>query len=232
MIVSRSSRSIDEQESIGHYEFASYPRSLFQGDTLLSCTDKSEVGRALHVESQNAFHMMTNTIDPSTDDESVEGWSSENDSASQESPDSDDFQRDCMQDLLMIAREDRDTPMDMDEDNQPHSELVSSFEPSHKCIIIDGMAVLHLIPDSTKMQTISDLSRMFNAKIEDKMDHYDEIRLVFDPYTDESRKQATRAKRQKGAGTYYAVSASTNLAVIGMKQFLSHERTKQELLHI
>ena len=119
--------------------------------------------------------------------------------------------------------------MDMDEDNQPHSELVSSFEPSHKCIIIDGMAVLHLIPNSTKMQTIFNLSRMFNAKIEDKMNHYDEIRLVFDPYTDESRKQATRAKRQKGAGTYYAVSASTNLAVIGMKEFLGLERTKQEL---
>ena len=91
------------------------------------------------------------------------------------------------------------------------------------------MAVLHLIPESTKMQTISDQSRMFGAKIEDKMNYYDEIHLAFDPCTDESRKQATRAKRQKGAGTYYVVSASTNLAVIGMKQFLSHERTKQEL---
>lgn len=103
MVVSRSSQSTDEQASIGHYEIASYPRSLFQGNTLLSCTDKSEVGRALHVEFQNAFHRMTNTTDPSTDDESVERWSRENDSASQESPDSDDFQRDCMQDLLTKA---------------------------------------------------------------------------------------------------------------------------------
>ena len=96
LIVSRSSRSIDEQESIGHYEFASYPRICSRA-TLLLCTDKSEVGRALHAESQNVFHIMTNTIDPSTNDESVEGWSSENDSASQESSDSDDIQRDCMQ---------------------------------------------------------------------------------------------------------------------------------------
>ena len=98
----------------------------------------------------------------------------------------------------MIAREDRDTPMDMDEDNQSHSELVSSFEPSHKCIIIDGMAVLHLITDGREMQTSSDPSRMFNAKIEDKMIYYDEIRLVFDPYTDEPRNRKRGPKDKRG----------------------------------
>ena len=57
-------------------------------------------------------------------------------------------------------------PVDMEKDNQSHSELVSLFEPLHNCIIVGGMAVLHLIPESTKMQAISDQSRMFGFQDE------------------------------------------------------------------
>lgn len=60
------------------------------------------------------------------------------------------------------------------------------------------MAVLHFIPDSTKMQTISDLNRMFTAKIENEMNFYGVIRLAFDSYTDKSSKQAQSVKDKMG----------------------------------
>ena len=42
IIISRSSREIDEKQVISNYELANYPPSLFVGPTLIPCQDKSK----------------------------------------------------------------------------------------------------------------------------------------------------------------------------------------------
>ena len=59
------------------------------------------------------------------------------------------------------------------------------------------MAVLHLIKNRDNVTTVSSLSRLFNSEIEEKMDSFDEVRLVFDPYREGSSKMATREKKEK-----------------------------------
>ena len=39
-----------------------------------------------------------------------------------------------------------------------------------KCIIIDGMVILHSIPDRAKIETMSDLKRAFRSIIEQRTD--------------------------------------------------------------
>ena len=108
--------------------------------------------------------------------------------------------------------------------------MTSPIHVPRKCLVIDGMAVLHLIKITGNITTMSALRTAFNARVEEKFQLYDEVRLVFDPYSEDSRKQATREKRKKGSETtYYSVNDSTNISGISMNQFLSHEKTKQEV---
>jgi len=109
------------------------------------------------------------------------------------------------------------------------AEVVTSSVP-RKCLVIDGMAVLHLFSDRAKVNCIYELSSLFNSRIEDKMFLYEEVRLVFDPYCEGSKKMATRERRKRGGdATYYAVNENTNLCNIPISHFLSHEKTKQEV---
>ena len=63
VITRRSPGNIDEEEIIGNYEFGNFPQSLFKGDKLLSCTDKSEVARELYNTSQNTFRYIVGMLD-------------------------------------------------------------------------------------------------------------------------------------------------------------------------
>ena len=104
----------------------------------------------------------------------------------------------------------------------------SQLDGQRRCLVVDGMAVLHLVASTGKVKTLASLSSIFNSIIKEKM--YAEVRLVFDPYCEKSSKMATREKRQNGVeATYYAVNKSTNLSNINMTQFPSHEKTKQEV---
>lgn len=59
--------------------------------------------------------------------------------------------------------------------------------------------------------------------------NFEEVRLVFDRYIDDSLKERTRKKRTSGKEVRYKVSDSTNIANITLKQLLSHIETKQQL---
>ncbi len=56
------------------------------------------------------------------------------------------------------------------------------------------------------------------------------MRLVFDSYSPNSLKKATRLRRNQACGSlYYRVEDSTNISDISFKEFLSNEATKREL---
>ena len=228
LVISRSSRSIDEKEIIGNYELGSYPKSLFQGDSLLACSDKSEVARHLNSTSQNTFQSITSTIGTTEGElESDDEWSAGSTTTSVDSLDNFELWEDGFREELQELIHDQNQPLS-------NREVITVTEQvpevSKKCLVIDGMAILHLVSDKAKIQTVRDISTAFNAKIEKTMSMYDQIMLVFDPYCEGSRKTTTREKRNKGIdATYYAVNESTSLVNVTMMQYLAHEKTKQEL---
>ena len=219
LIISRSSREFDEREAVGNYELATHPKSLFQGDKLLYCTDKSDVARELYGASQNSFHHLANQLEI-TEEEKDDEWDEGSETFSMESQET------------QSSGVGNSQPDEGDLAINGTENLCMSSPPyvPRKCLVIDGMAVLHLMTNTRNITNMSSLSTAFNARIGEKIQLYDEVRLVFDPYPEGSRKQTTREKRKKGAeATYYSVNESTNISGISMTQFLSHEKTKQEV---
>ncbi len=63
LIVARSTPEIDVAESLGKYEFSSYPRSLFDGNGgLLPTVDKSKIMGALEVYAQESNQIIDSEI--------------------------------------------------------------------------------------------------------------------------------------------------------------------------
>lgn len=58
---------------------------------------------------------------------------------------------------------------------------------------------------------------------------FDQIRLVFDRYCEQSLKSRTRSKRTAGYQVRYKITDTTDISNVSLKQFLSHIETKQEL---
>ena len=58
---------------------------------------------------------------------------------------------------------------------------------------------------------------------------YDEIRMVFDKYQENSLKDLTRHKRTQGKSQRYKISSDANIEGITMKMLLSHVLTKRDL---
>ena len=79
------------------------------------------------------------------------------------------------------------------------------------------------------MKTCRDFAQSFIERLENIAVHYDEVRLVFDRYIDNSLKAKMRQKRTKGKSTYYHVRDSTLIQKIPLKDFLSNVKTKAEL---
>ena len=67
-----------------------------------------------------------------------------------------------------------------------------------KVAVIDGMVEVQSLKKDASVKTCSDLGKLFASKMRKKTSSYDEVRILFDRYLDNSLKDQTRAKRTKG----------------------------------
>ena len=80
------------------------------------------------------------------------------------------------------------------------------------------------------MKTVKDLRECFIEKVLNLTTGYDEIILVFDTYKVDSLKNTTRQKRLGvESQVQYQVRDETSIKHITISNFLSHDKTKQDL---
>ena len=101
--------------------------------------------------------------------------------------------------------------------------------PRNKVLIIDGMALVHAIQKTTTMLTCKDFADAFVQKLIVTSESYNEIRLVFDRYIEQSLKAKMRKKRTGGKEKYYHISDATSIRNISLKDLFAHVNTKAEL---
>ena len=79
------------------------------------------------------------------------------------------------------------------------------------------------------MKTCKHFAQVFLDRLSNMPGDYDEVRVVFDRYTNTSLKEKMRRKRTKRKSTYYQVKDTTLIQNISLKDFLSNIKTKAEL---
>ena len=96
-----------------------------------------------------------------------------------------------------------------------------------KVCIIDAMAVVQAIKKGPSMLTCLDFASAFVRSIRKIIFGYDESRVIFDRYIDNSLKAQTRGKRSAGIDPVkFDIKDSTNIKLVPLKTLLSHNETK------
>ena len=98
-----------------------------------------------------------------------------------------------------------------------------------KAIIIDAMAEVQKIKKSPQLITCHDFAVAFVQRILFLSDGFNEIRVTFDRYIENSLKNKTRDKRTNGVSTQFKILPSTNIEKVNLKIFLSDIKTKRDL---
>ena len=99
---------------------------------------------------------------------------------------------------------------------------------SSKVLIIDAMAFVHPLKKSPATRTLRDLQDVFISKIENRLQGFDEGRVVFDTYLDTSLKDKTRAKRSSSNAKEFKLHTDMILNM-SMKDLMSSSRNKRQL---
>ncbi|EDO39798.1 predicted protein [Nematostella vectensis] len=96
-----------------------------------------------------------------------------------------------------------------------------------RLLLIDAMAVIQGMKKSPTMLRIADLRRAFILRVERMLDGYQEARVVFDRYIEQSLKNKTRQKRATTSFEFevYPVMRLT----MSLKELLSSSKTKSKL---
>lgn len=114
--------------------------------------------------------------------------------------------------------------------NLPKSQYVFQSRPAQSSVIvIDGMRLVNEIKKTDKLKTGLDFANAFLARLKQLTKNYDEVRLLFDQYIENSLKNVTRDKRNltKNNPIHFHVNNSTIIS--NLRQFLGHWKTKHEL---
>ena len=106
---------------------------------------------------------------------------------------------------------------------------IEGDQESYKVLLIDVMALVNSINKTDRIIYCSDFANAFIEKLVNISIGYNEVRLVFDHYKDNSLKEQMRKKRTKGKSTYYHIQDNSMIRNITLKDFLSHVKTKSEL---
>ena len=105
-----------------------------------------------------------------------------------------------------------------------------SADSGYKVIVFDGMAVVNKIDiKKIKLKSCSECASAFVQKVEKEAQGFDEVRVIFDPYTEESLKSGRRTGKTGGETVRYKISDDTVIEHLTTKQFLSDRKTKQDL---
>ena len=105
-----------------------------------------------------------------------------------------------------------------------------SADSDYKVIVFDGMAVVNKIDiKKMKLKSCCEFASAFVQKVEKEAQGFDEVRVIFDRYTEESLKSSTRTGRTGGETVRYKISDDTVIEHLTTKQFLSDIKTRQDL---
>ena len=118
-----------------------------------------------------------------------------------------------------------DIQQDFIEEDLTQNDSIEEANATIKVLIIDAMAVLQCMKKNT-MQTLSDLQDAFNERIQSMVSGYDEVRVVFDRYMDQSLKNKTRQKRA-ATSVEYEIHPDMNLTM-SIKDLLSASSTQKK----
>ena len=88
---------------------------------------------------------------------------------------------------------------------------------SYKVVIIDGMALVNSNKKIKQMQTCKDFSNLFLDKLISITRNYNEVKLVFDRYQQNSLKTPTRLKRTSNKSTHYHIHDKAVITHISLK---------------
>lgn len=137
----------------------------------------------------------------------------------------------CAVDGSLLVPNDKSKLMHAIEDAKNEDMLTNHTSSTTVCaskvLILDAMAIIHPMKKSAKIRTLYDLQVEFIKLIEEKLDGYDEARIVFDRYIDLSLKNKTRQVRSK-TSTEYLIHPEMRLTM-SIKDLLSSSKTKQSL---
>ena len=126
-----------------------------------------------------------------------------------------------------IAQSLHDIQQDFIEEDLTQNDSIEEADATIKVLIIDAMAVLQCMKKKNTMQTLSDLQDAFNEHIQSIVSGYDEVRVVFDRYMDQSLKNKTRQKRA-ATSVEYEIHSDMKLTM-SIKDILSASSTKKKL---
>ena len=116
--------------------------------------------------------------------------------------------------------------------NKTCVEISSRNVPQTNCIILDGCAILRIIPWSASSQTkealVSDYVSAFKVYLKRKLEHWD-VYLVFDKYNDFSTKSSARSERTSSQ-RLYPLTLSSPLP--SQSSILSVAQNKKQLIVI
>ena len=96
-------------------------------------------------------------------------------------------------------------------------------------VIFDGMAIVNQLKKDSNIKTCQDLADKFVKNVSFASKDYQEIRMIFDKYQENSLKDLTRHKRTQGNIRRYKVTSDANKEGNTMKMLLSHVLTKRDL---
>ena len=106
----------------------------------------------------------------------------------------------------------------------------SRTEKREMVCIIDAMAVVQAIKKGPSMIYCSDFAKAFVRNIRKTMSEYDEGRIIFDRYIEDSLKAQTRGKRSAGIDPVkFEINDSTYIKLVPLPTLLSHIETKSKL---
>ena len=102
---------------------------------------------------------------------------------------------------------------------------------TRRVIVIDGMAIVNKIDiKKNNINNCLDFAFSFVHLVEREVSQFDEVRVIFDRYDEDSLKSTTRDSRTKNySAVHYKISDSTRIGHLKTKQFLASIDTKNEL---
>jgi len=206
-------------ETIGNYEMAVTPRSLFATDgTLLIPSDKSSFMKEIEQYSR-----------PEVGDDLKIAVSSGDDLREEAEPEMDNRSVSTvlhldMEDMTEGSAEQTGLS-EMDGQSIEHASI-----DRDKVIIIDGQAVVQSMTKHPGMDTICDLGDAFVKRTDGLTRKYAEGRVIFDRYITGSLKEKTRVKRAGSTQPVkFIIQGQMSIRNVSMKLLLSHTSTKSQL---
>ena len=110
------------------------------------------------------------------------------------------------------------------------AEASSIDEGQYKVCIIDAMAIVQAIKKGPSMLNCFDFAQAFVRIICSMLSGYDEGRVIFDRYLNNSLKAQTRGKRSGGVDPVkFDIKDSTSIKLVPLRTLLSHIETKSQL---